>query len=283
MPTGAVRIIAVTEHAPPAVRVVDGGAPSLTAEIVAQIVRETAVALLDRDEDGDQGPEAHADVDASQTNVAQPGQGPPPAPATTTLRSLTREPREPIRLTYAMGLAYVSRTVFASNAFQGMVGQPHDFDEEGVGASLALLTPAEPFGLSAGVLIDRAAISTSPGGGNVGYPALDITRWSVRAMVGPILRFQDTLEIGLAVGAGADRVAAEAGVTGGSAVYIPAARAALRLSILFPPSGLEIAGAVTMDAKPRTLFTQTLTGGVSEIYGTTLFQPGFSIGLGWRR
>jgi hypothetical protein len=212
-------------------------------------------------------------------------QSPPLAPTPTAkATTLTRELREPIRFTYAAGLAYVSRRVFADNAFQRTIGQDHDFTEEGVGASLAMLTPAEPFGLSAGLLLDRATIATAAGGGNVSEPALDITRWSLRAMAGPFVRFQDSVEIGLAVGGGIDRIAAQAGATGGGWTWIPAARAALRLAVLFPPSGLEIAGAVTLDVKPRTLFTQGWADqGGYQIYGTTLLQPGISIGLGWRR
>jgi hypothetical protein len=102
-------------------------------------------------------------------------------------------------------------------------------------------------------------------------------------MVGPVLR-QPLIEVALTVGAGVDRVAAAAGVTGGGAVWVPAARAAFRLSFLFPASGLELAFAGTLDVKPHTFFTQTAANNdVWDIYRTNRVQPGFSIGLGWRR
>jgi hypothetical protein len=123
-------------------------------------------------------------------------------------------------------------------------------------------------------------------GANVGFPALDITTFTGRALAGLAWRPARSFDVAAGIGAGADHVTAKAGITGGGSAWLIAGRAALRLAVRLPEMPLEAWAAFTVDVRPRAHFAESAPpgapGGTLAFYNTAPVQPGVIVGIGWR-
>jgi hypothetical protein len=261
--SGVVRVLTAPGGPKPSLRVVD--VPVLdvvSAEVVAQIVRASAVALLD---------DARTAADVERT-TSEPGQSAPPrVPAPPTMDASVTRPKdvEPTwdddadrprsrrshPPTYEVGAAYVTRgEIPALFGTQGV-----DVSSQGAEASVAVLfwdVPVRPFVSFAADLVK----TSFSGMGSDGHG------WSTRLSVGVEWEAAQWTKLRLALGAGVDYVSIDY-----ASMTAPGGRAQVGAVFPLPLDTLEIVGTLTLDVGER----------FSDI-SKSRFQPGATIGVGWR-
>ncbi len=250
------------------VRTIDGAvSSSIKAETVAQIVRETTIALR-----------ARPDVEAV------PATSPPPmvAVAPTAIAVLQREDEgrnvepEVARPRLTLSLEYARRATIP----RGVLGADAPAEKGAVGTLVFEIPRAHHLFLA--VLSGWTRTSLPPIQDNLGTPGLSIDRFSARALMGLALPLPP---VGLraAAGLGADALWVRAGDTGQGTILIPTLEAIVQGLVALPLTGLVVQGTLTLDVQPKATFTESTGYPPYEFAWTSRLQPGFMVGLGWQR
>lgn len=268
---GTVQIFVVDRERRTLVRVIDGdGSPSVTSEIVAQIVRETMNALRAQEPAVEEVPRTSPPplVPVAPTAIVEQEQRAAPGD----VQSAPARPGLKLALDYARRLTMPWGVLYRDAPL-----------EQGVIGTVVFEIPRLPlnpfFAASAGWM----GLSLAPMEGNIGTPGLTIDRISARTLLGLTLPL-GRAEIRGAAGVGADVLRGRAGDTAQGTILLPTLEAMVQGVLALPFAGLAVQGTLTLDVQPKARFTESLDSSVPYDFAwTARLQPGFMVGVGWQR
>jgi len=264
---GEARVTAYRPQGPPIVRAIDGGQPApVIVESVAQVVRETVRALL-------------AEAELPAATVAPPRGTPaaagPTSPVVLSTSPVTSAPRA---TTFAISVSYLQRAILNQGSLPGADVPP----ERGSSASISARIPVGgSLYLSGGLVGDIAQASVgSPFPSSPDEIYLHILRYAAYAMFGLGWGPMPAFHFDLLAGEGYEKVNHSSPALEPATEQYLTARGALTFSAAVTPlsPGLEVVGGLLVDVGAAQDVSQA-----AFHVKTNRVQPGFTLGLAWRR
>jgi len=248
---GDARVTVYPRAGAPIVRAIEGAQPEpVTVESVAQIVRETAGALA----------------------AAEP----------TVVLAAVPVARAPRTTTFAISLSYLQRAILDQGSLVSAGAPP----ERGASAWLSVRSPAGRLSWSGGVVGEISQVSIeSPDPSFPSIPSTSPTfrRYAAYVMFGLGWGPAPAIHFDVALGQGIERVT-EANPMLSFTEQRLTARGALTVSAAIPSvfAGFEVVGGLIVDLREAQEIGQ-LTPEAWVTVKTNRVQPGFTLGLAWRR